>query len=91
MPRVNGLETLLMLKANPALRHIPTVMISTAAEPGQVATAYQSGISSYIQKPTSTLELSQIAQALKVCFLDNAVGQGAGMPKSSLLKKDTIS
>jgi CheY-like chemotaxis protein len=73
MPRSNGLETLKALKANPALRHIPTVMISTSALPGQVAAAYQNGISSYIQKPVSSFDRMTIAQALKVCFLDAAM------------------
>lgn len=73
MPRCNGLETLIALKANPALRHIPTVMISTSAQPDQVATAYQNGINSYIKKPMSTLDLTNIAKALKICFLDAAM------------------
>lgn len=73
MPRSNGLETLIALKANPALRHIPTVMISTSAQPDQVAAAYQNGISSCIKKPMSFLDLTNIAKALKICFLDAAM------------------
>ena len=73
MPRCNGLETLVALKANPALRHIPTVMISTSAQPDQVAAAYQNGISSCIKKPMSFLDLTNIAKALKICFLDEAM------------------
>ena len=73
MPRSNGLETLIALKANPALRHIPTVMISTSAQPDQVAAAYQNGISSCIKKPISFPDLTNIAKALKICFLDAAI------------------
>lgn len=72
MPRFNGLETLLAIKANPALRHIPTVLISTSTQPDQVAVAYPNGISSYIKKPITFLDLTNIAQALKICFLDAA-------------------
>ncbi|MCY7355983.1 MAG: response regulator [Rudanella sp.] len=74
MPKMNGLEALVAIKADPALRHIPTVMISTCIHPGQVAAAYQYGINSYIQKPTSSFDLGQVAHALKVCFLDAVVG-----------------
>ncbi|QHV98686.1 response regulator [Spirosoma endbachense] len=74
MPKVNGLEALTAIKANPILRHIPTVMISTSAEPAQVAQAYENGINSYIQKPSSSFNLDLIVQAIKVCFLDAAVG-----------------
>lgn len=73
MPRSNGLDTLIALKANPALRHIPTVLISTSAQPDQVASAYQNGINSYIQKPASSFDMTSVAQALKVCFLDAAM------------------
>lgn len=73
MPQMNGMETLLALKANPALRHIPTVMMSTSVEPTLVMEAFKQGINSYIQKPSSFAALGPIAQALKICFLDNAV------------------
>ncbi|MBC7568916.1 MAG: response regulator [Spirosoma sp.] len=73
MPRSNGLDTLIALKANPALRHIPTVLISTSAQPDQVISAYQNGINSYIQKPASSFDMTSVAQALKVCFLDVAM------------------
>ena len=74
MPHVNGLEALAVIKANPLLRHIPTVMISTSADPNQVATAYRNGLNSYIQKPASYAYVGQIVRAMKVCFLDAAVG-----------------
>lgn len=73
MPKVNGLETLRAIKANPALRHIPAVMMSTSADPAQVTAAYKHGISGYIQKPMTTAHMDQIAQAIKICFL-NATG-----------------
>src|SRR4028118_1452653 len=51
MPKVNGLEALKAIRANPLLSHIPTVMLSTSADPQEIAIAYQSGINGYIQKP----------------------------------------
>lgn len=73
MPNMNGIETLQAIKANPALRYIPTVMMSTSAEPALVMEAFKHGINSYIQKPSSFAALGPIAQALKICFLNNAV------------------
>lgn len=70
MPKVNGLEVLMAIRSNPALRHIPTVMLSTSAEPDQVAVAYQHGVNGYIQKPTTYRHMGQIAQAIKICFLN---------------------
>ncbi|WP_020607385.1 response regulator [Spirosoma spitsbergense] len=74
MPRVNGLEALMAIKANPALRHIPSVMISTSAEQAQVAAAYQQGINGYIKKPVTNAHMNEIAQAIKICFLNATVG-----------------
>lgn len=70
MPKLNGLETLMAIKANPLLRHIPTVMVSTSAEPDQVAAAYQYGISGFIKKSASSSYRTHIAQALSVCYLN---------------------
>lgn len=70
MPRMNGLETLTAIKAHPSLRHIPTVMMSTSAEPDQVATAYQSGVNGYIKKSACSSTRICIAQALSVCYLN---------------------
>ncbi len=69
MPKLNGLDTLLALKANPRFRDIPTVMISTSTQPEQVALAYQNGVNGFIQKPASYTTLDQIAKALSLCFL----------------------
>ena len=70
MPKMNGLETLLAIRADASLRHIPTVMLSTSAEPEEVAVAYRNGVSGYIKKSTSTAYNTQIAQAISVCYLD---------------------
>lgn len=72
MPRMNGLEALKTIKANPLLRHIPTVILSTSAEPTQMATAYQNGASRYIKKPASYSQLDQIVQAVGVDYLKAA-------------------
>ncbi|MBD2753945.1 response regulator [Spirosoma validum] len=68
MPKLNGLETLAALKANPLLRHIPAVILSTDAQPAQIATAYQTGASQYLEKPVSYSGLDQIAQTIRSCF-----------------------
>ncbi|GAB4022743.1 response regulator [Spirosoma migulaei] len=68
MPKLNGLETLMALKANPLLRHIPAVILSSDAQPAQIAIAYQAGASQYLEKPISYSGLDQIAQNIRSCF-----------------------
>ncbi|MVM36182.1 response regulator [Spirosoma sp. HMF4905] len=68
MPKLNGLETLTALKANPLLRHIPAVILSTDAQPAQIVTAYKAGASRYLEKPVSYSGLDQIARTIRSCF-----------------------
>lgn len=75
MPRLNGLETVAAIRANPFLAHIPAVMISTTAQPELVADAYAKGINSFIKKPSSYADFGRIAEAIRVCFLDVVVNQ----------------
>lgn len=72
MPKMNGLEALTVIKANPLLRHIPAVMLSTSAEPAQVATAYQTGARGYPEKPVSYAHMNQIARSVGDYFLGAA-------------------
>ena len=53
MPRKNGHEVLATIKANPALRLIPVVVLTTSASPKDIAAAYQLQASCYLQKPTA--------------------------------------
>lgn len=51
MPEMNGLELLLAIKANPALAHIPVLMLTAEGQRGNVLDAMQSGAAGYIVKP----------------------------------------
>ncbi len=51
MPRMNGIEVLIEVKAVPSLRHIPVVILSTSEAERDVANAYQAGASGYVSKP----------------------------------------
>lgn len=70
MPGMDGIEVLERIRNETPLQHIPAVMISTSDEPNLVSTAYAKGINSYIRKPNKISEYDQIAEAIKVCFLD---------------------
>lgn len=70
MPGMSGLDMLDQVRNNPLSRHTPAVMISTSDEPDLVSTAYAKGINSYIKKPNRVSDYSQIADAIKICFLN---------------------
>ena len=71
MPRMNGLEALKIIKSDPALLHIPIIMISTSSNPELISRAYLDGINAYVAKPYIFAEYEELARAINVCFLHN--------------------
>lgn len=51
MPRLDGMETLGQLKADPTTRGIPVIMLTTTDDPREIARCYELGCSVYITKP----------------------------------------
>ena len=64
MPRKNGYEVLRTLKADPALRAIPVVVLSTSDEPADVKMSYELGANSFITKPGNFEDLVRIVGTL---------------------------
>lgn len=66
MPRVDGLELLRRMKADPALARIPVVMQTAMSSPEQVAEGLDAGAFYYLGKPYSrSVMRSVIANALR--------------------------
>lgn len=53
MPGVDGQETLQMIRADPALRRIPVVILTTSTAATDIAASYDAGANSYIVKPST--------------------------------------
>jgi CheY-like chemotaxis protein len=51
MPKVDGVEVLRQVKADPELRKLPVIMITTTDDPREVAHCHALGCGSYITKP----------------------------------------
>jgi two-component system chemotaxis response regulator CheY len=59
MPNMDGLQLLQAVRANPALAHLPVLMITAEAKKENIITAAQSGASGYIVKPFTAGTLSE--------------------------------
>jgi len=57
MPRVDGLEVLRQIKADPVLRIIPVVMMTSSREEQDLLKSYQLGVNAYVVKPVHFHEL----------------------------------
>ena len=51
LPGTDGREVLAEIKADPQLKHIPVIVLTTSSDDRDVQACYQAGASSYIQKP----------------------------------------
>lgn len=51
LPKLNGLEVLREVKANPATSRIPVVILTSSREDPDITTAYGLGANSYVVKP----------------------------------------
>jgi CheY-like chemotaxis protein len=51
MPKVNGVEVLKAIKADPRTRRIPVVMLTSSSQERDMADSYHLGVNSYMTKP----------------------------------------
>lgn len=61
MPKVDGMEVLRQVKADPSLRLIPVVVMTSSREECDVLETYQLGVNAYVVKP---LDFRQFADAV---------------------------
>jgi CheY-like chemotaxis protein len=64
MPKVDGVEVLRQVKADPELRKIPVSMLTTTDDPREVARCHSLGCSNYIVKPVDYDKFSEAIQQL---------------------------
>jgi PAS domain S-box-containing protein len=60
LPDGNGLDVLAALRADPALRPVPVIVVSADAMASQVEAALAAGASAYLTKPVSVSELLRV-------------------------------
>lgn len=70
MPLKDGREALTEIKADPRLRSIPVVILTTSAEEEDILRSYANGVNSFITKPVSFSGLLDVVQALGHYWLD---------------------
>ncbi len=51
MPKVDGLEVLRQIRAEPCLRTLPVVILTSSREEGDLLRSYQLGVNAYVVKP----------------------------------------
>ena len=59
MPNMDGLTLLQSIRADPALKHLPVLMITAEAKKENIIAAAQAGASGYIVKPFTSATLAE--------------------------------
>jgi len=62
LPKVDGLEVLRHIKADPRTRSIPIVVLTSSREERDIVESYQLGVNSYIVKP---VDFEQFTEAVR--------------------------
>ena len=69
LPRLDGREVLQAIRADPATRSLPVVVLTTSAEPFDVEEVYALGANSYIQKPVEFERFVDVARQIGLYWL----------------------
>ena len=69
LPKIDGLEVLRQLKADPRTKAIPIVILTSSREERDMVNGYQLGVNSYIQKPVDFAQFREIIKQLGLYWL----------------------
>lgn len=64
MPRMNGIEFLRELRADPLLRHIPVVVLTTSNDERDRVEAYNLNVAGYLLKPVTFIDFVELMATL---------------------------
>ena len=69
LPKVDGLEVLRRIKADPRTRTIPVVVLTSSCEERDIVESYQLGVNSYIVKPVDFEQFTQAVRQLGLYWM----------------------
>lgn len=69
LPKIDGLEVLRQIRANPALRRQPVVVLTTSKEDQDILRSYDLGANSYIRKPVDFEQFTSAISQLGLYWL----------------------
>ncbi|MFQ5924248.1 MAG: response regulator, partial [Anaerolineales bacterium] len=69
LPKVDGLEVLRQVKADPRTQMIPVVVLTSSREERDVVESYRLGVNSYIVKPVDFKKFTEAVQRMGLYWL----------------------
>jgi len=73
MPRLNGIETVRLLRAMPHTKLIPIVMFSNSDDPKDIEAAYSAGANGYLRKPSTAAGGTALFDSLVTFWMEHNI------------------
>lgn len=73
LPGIDGHQVLGRIKADPILRILPVVVLTTSSREEDVIQTYQAGANTYIPKPAEYARYCEVVSAIRTYWLDTAL------------------
>ena len=64
LPKIDGIEVLTQIRANPETKHLPVVVLPSSKEERDVMATYDLGVNSFVAKPVAFAEFSEVVAEL---------------------------
>jgi len=69
LPKVDGLEVLRRIRADPSIRTLPVVILTSSKEEQDIVNSYLMGVNSYIRKPVDFIQFVEAIRQLGLYWL----------------------
>lgn len=69
LPKIDGLEVLRRIKADPRTRTIPVVVLTSSDEEHDLVESYDLCVNSYIRKPVDFVQFTEAARQIGLYWL----------------------
>jgi two-component system response regulator len=73
LPRLTGRQVLDRIRATPALRTVPVIVLTTSHRPEDIQEMYAAGANTYIAKPQDFTRFVEVLQTIQRYWLDTAL------------------
>lgn len=69
LPRLDGIEVLKRIKAEPILKRVPVIVLTTSKRDEDIVLSYDLGVNSYIQKPVGFEKFIETVKNLELYWI----------------------
>lgn len=91
MPKMNGIEFLKVVKADPMLKRIPVVVLTTSNEERDIVESFRSSVAGYIVKPVDYRKFVEAIQTLDLYWTLSELPEDEGEEINATCHASTVS